>query len=197
MTARWRPVAMIAALISLGAAAVTLGWQVEVGDPSRSCGSAFDAVADRSGWQIWWAQDLDEATPDRPSDLVRTRDCPDAVNLRMIIASVLGGGGVLLAGVAWWAGPSRRSGRAPLERLAMIATAAGVALTLAGVAAIVLLVADADSTLFLYTDRLVVAVVGLIALVPALALAFGGWALHTVVRSDGEEGEDGGDERDA
>ena len=33
-----------------------------------------------------------------------------------------------------------------------------------------MLVADSDSTLFLYTDRLVVAVVGLLVLVPPMAL---------------------------
>ena len=49
-------------------------------------------------------------------------------------------------------------------------------------AALVLLVADADSTLFLYTDRLVVLLAGVIVLVPAIALIVGGWAIHQVGR---------------
>ena len=179
--------AWIFSVALLTAAAVTLAWQVEVGDPTRSCGSAFDSVADRSGWEVWWAQDLDEGSVDRPSELVRTRTCPDAVNRRTVAAAVLGGAGLVLAGLAW---RSDRSGRSaeprPLERVGLLAAGTGVALTAAGIGAIVLLVADADSTLFLYTDRLVVAVVGLIALVPAVALALGGWALHVASRSDDE-----------
>ena len=67
----------------------------------------------------------------------------------------------------------------------------GVGLTIAGFAAIVLLVADAESTLFLYTDRLVVGVVGLIALVPAVALALGGWALRSAGGSRSSHDADG------
>ena len=177
----------------LAAAAVTIAWQVEVGEPTRSCGSAFDSVADRSGWEVWWAHDLDEGTADRPSDLVRTRECPGAVNRRTVAAAVLGGAGLVLAGLVWRTDRSPRPAEPrSLERVGLLAAGTGVALTAAGVGAIVLLVADADSTLFLYTDRLVVAVVGLIALVPAVALALGGWALHTAVRSEStDEDADG------
>ena len=59
----------------------------------------------------------------------------------------------------------------------------GAALTIAGVVAVILLVADADSTLFLYTDRLVVAVVGLIVLVPTVALFVLGRTLVIVART--------------
>ena len=74
-------------------------------------------------------------------------------------------------------GPTER-----LARLARLTTIAGAGLTLAGVAAILVLVADADadSTLFLYTDRLVVAVVGLIVLVPPIALIVFGRAMSVV-----------------
>ena len=189
MTGRRRTYARIGALVLVVAAATTLLLQVEVGDPTRACGSAFDAVTDRSGWEVWWAQDFDEATVDRPSELVRTRECPDAVNRRTVIAAVLGLSGALLAASVWrpaW----RAEGTAPLARIGAMAAATGVVLTIGGIAGIVLLVADADSTLFLYTDRLVVGVIGLIALVPAIALAIGGWALRTAAGSEGREESD-------
>jgi len=53
-------------------------------------------------------------------------------------------------------------------------------LSIAGVVAIVALVADADSTLFLYVDRPVVGVVGLIVLMPTIALFVIGRALVLV-----------------
>ena len=62
-------------------------------------------------------------------------------------------------------------------------------LSLAGVAAIVVLVADADSTLFLYVDRLVVGVVGLIVLIPTIALFVIGRALVLVGTSLGRAEE--------
>ncbi len=191
MTAR--PVALVLAVALGVAAGAVFFWQVEVGDPSRACGSAFDAVADRSGWEVWWAQDLDEATTDRPSELVRTTRCPDAVNRRTVGAAVLGGAAlaaVLAAGGRRPRSASSGAERFGLERVGTVATGAGLVLFGAGVSAIVLLVADSDSTLFLYTDRLVVAVVGLIALVPALALALGGWALRVASRSDGAGDDD-------
>ena len=46
----------------------------------------------------------------------------------------------------------------------------GAGLTIGDLVAIVFPVADANSTLFLYTDRLVVVVGGLIVLMPAMAL---------------------------
>jgi hypothetical protein len=61
----------------------------------------------------------------------------------------------------------------------------GAILTLAGLVAVVLLVADADSTLFLYTDRLVVGVVGLIVLVPTASLVVIGRALTILGGADG------------
>ena len=177
----------------LAAAAVALFWQVQVGEPARACGSGFDVVADRSGWEVWWAQDLDQATADRPSDLVRTRECPDAVNRRILTSAVLAGGAALpVLVVLGRPRPTATSGveGSTLARVGRVATAAGVALTAAGMVAVVLLVADSESTLFLYTDRLVVAIVGLIALVPAVALALGGWALLAAARSDGVGDDD-------
>jgi hypothetical protein len=57
-----------------------------------------------------------------------------------------------------------------VERIGRLTAALGGTLTILGIVAIVILVADADSTLFLYTDRLVVAVVGLIVLIPTVTL---------------------------
>jgi hypothetical protein len=55
----------------------------------------------------------------------------------------------------------------------------------AGAGAIVVLLADAESTLFLYTDRPIVAVGGLIVLVPAVALIVMGRALALLARAGG------------
>ncbi len=59
---------------------------------------------------------------------------------------------------------------ARLERLGIATAWLGGTLTVAGAAAVLVLVADADSTLFLYTDRFVVGIVGLIVLMPTIAL---------------------------
>lgn len=193
-------VALAASAVALVALAASLvAAQVEVTntavDATRTCGSVFDAVADRSGWEIWWARDLDEPDPEVRSALVRTSACPDAINGRLALAAVLGGlAGLAVLGAATLRGGRRRS-LAPIDvadrlvRLGRITSFVGVVLTLAGLVAVVLLVADADSTLFLYTDRLVVGVVGLIVLVPTASLAVIGRALTilggTASRRDG------------
>lgn len=188
---------VVVAIAAATAALATLFWQVEVtgsdASPARACGSAFDSVADRSGWQQWWAQDLDDADLGSGAELVRTRRCPDAVNRRTAIAAVLGGLAVAAGLLAVRPSTKSHAGSSrsrQLERIGTIATASGVALSIGGLAAIVLLVADADSTLFLYTDRLVVAIVGLIALVPAMALGLGGWALRNAVLPSTEAEDD-------
>ena len=75
-----------------------------------------------------------------------------------------------------------------IRRLGRTTSVAGALLTIAGVVAITVLVADSESTLFLYTDRLVVAVVGLIVLVPTMAMLAIGRAL-SIVGQHLEEGE--------
>jgi len=168
-----------AALAAVLAGAVLLA-QIEVTDAdvaaTRSCGSVFDSVVDRSGWEQWWVHDLDEPEEIR-SALVRTTRCPEAVNQRVAIAALLGVIAVVLGAVVM---ARRRSGRSAdtagsalgrrLARIGRLTAALGGALTVLGIVAVVVLVADADSTLFLYTDRLVVAVVGLIVLIPTIAL---------------------------
>ena len=172
--------AAIASALMIVLLAAVLLVQIEVTDAevaaTRSCGSVFDSVVDRSGWEQWWTQDLDEPDEVR-SALVRTNRCPEAVNQRVAIAAVLAITGAVLGAVAM---ARRRADRSAdtaassigrrVVRIGRLTSALGGALTTLGIIAIVILVADADSTLFLYTDRLVVAVVGLIVLIPTITL---------------------------
>lgn len=186
------------------AALAVTAFQIRVTDGAlgvtRTCGSVFDGVADRSGWEVWWARDLDEPDEAVRSALVRTTHCPEAVNDRILLAAALGTAGLATLIVAGWQRPRREStattasvgGR--LVRLGQVTSVVGAGLTVLGSAAIVSLLADADSTLFLYTDRAVVAAVGLIVLVPAIALFAMGRALVLVGRgttlpelADGEQ----------
>jgi hypothetical protein len=177
----WTHVASaIAAALMMVLLAAVLVVQIEVTDAqvgaTRSCGSVFDSVVDRSGWERWWAGDLDEADEVR-SALVRTTRCPEAVNQRVAIAATLGIAGAISGAVAM---ARRRTDRSAgttaspvghrVVRIGRLTSVLGGGLTTLGIIAIVILVADADSTLFLYTDRLVVAVVGLIVLIPTVTL---------------------------
>lgn len=176
-----RLVGLVVAVLALSASIAVFLAQVEVTDQAlaetRSCGSAFDSASDRSGWELWWARDLDEPDDGVRAALVRSHLCPAAVNKRIGAAAALGGAGVVAALLAGWkARPGLRHGSARETtggRIALLGRAtslAGGVLTVAGLIAVILLVADADSTLFLYTDRLVVGVVGLIVLIPTMAL---------------------------
>jgi hypothetical protein len=197
---RTRVAAAIAGVVMIVLAGFVLLSQIEVTSAetgvTRSCGSVFDSVADRSGWELWWARDLDEPEGVR-DDLVRTTRCPDAVNLRLGIAAALGLGGLGLGAFAL----RRRRAETPatslvgrrVERIGRFTSALGGTLTAGGVVAIAVLVADSDSTLFLYTDRLVVAVVGLIVLIPTITLFVIGRVLVLVgdsVRQSEEESHD-------
>ena len=172
--------AAIASALMIVLLAAVLLVQIEVTDAevaaTRSCGSVFDSVVDRSGWEQWWPQDLDE-TDEVRSALVRTNRCPEAVNQRVAIAAMLAITGAVLGAVAISRRRADRSANAPASsigrrvvRIGRLTSALGSALTTLGIIAIVILVADADSTLFLYTDRLVVAVIGLIVLIPTITL---------------------------
>ncbi len=189
--------ARIVALVALVASIAVLLTQVEASDGSvgatRTCGSAFDSAIDRSGWDLWWASDLDEPDPSVRSALVRTRQCPEAVNQRLAVAALLGVVAVVGASMAPVRDGSVRRRGAPttvgdrIVRLGHMSTWAGLALSFAGVIALIVLVADADSTLFLYTDRLVVGVVGLIVLTPTIALFVIGRALTIIGTHLGDE----------
>lgn len=201
-------VALVVAAVAFAAgAAVVLVLQVEVssqvgvssevevsGESTvRACGSALDGLVDRVGWEDWWAADL----TDTDAVFLRTTECPGALNARLLAAGLLAAlaAGSILAAfvVARLARPTAPGDRHRLVRLGRATAWAGVGLTVAGAAAIVVLVADADSTLFLYTDRLVVAVVGLIVLVPAVALAVLGRALVLVATDPVGERRPGAD----
>ena len=188
------------------AALAMTAFQIEVTDDeigvTRTCGSVFDGVADRSGWEVWWARDLDEPDEAVRSALVRTTRCPGAVNDGILLAAALGAAGVVALLVAAWWRPRRESTAAAssvggrVVRLGRVTSFVGAGLTVLGSAAIVVLLADADSTLFLYTDRAVVGAVGLIVLVPAIALLVMGRALVLVGRGTGLSDPDDGEQDD-
>ena len=202
----WRH-ALAWGLIGVGflvaALAITVS-QVEVTDGdlgvTRACGSVLDGVADRSGWETWWARDLDEPDAATRTALVRTTRCPGAVNDGIVLASLLGAVGVaaLLVAVA------RRNrdnelradsdAERRLTRLGQTTSWVGAGLTVLGLGGILLLLADADSTLFLYTDRAVVGAIGLVVLVPAIALFAMGRALTIAARGRTSSPGPGGQE---
>ena len=175
--------------------------QIEVTEAgvTRSCGSVFDSAVDRSGWEQWWAADLDEPDEVRTA-LVRTTRCPDAVNQRVAVAAALGITALVLGAVAMARRRTDRSADASaasighrVVRIGRLTSTLGGALTALGVVAIVVLVADADSTLFLYTDRVVVAVVGLIVLIPTITLLVIGRVLVLLGESLEQSGRDRSD----
>lgn len=180
-------VAALAMVGSVGIVVAQVTVTSDVESVTRTCGSAFDAVTDRSGWEVWWSRDLDEADESIRSALIRTDLCPAAVNRRIVLTTLLGALGV----VAVLSTRFRlRSGRevvgvdrprpGGLGRLGRSVSWVAAMLLIGGVVAIIVLVADADSTLFLYVDRLVVGMVGLIVLLPAIALFAIGRALVVV-----------------
>lgn len=173
--ALWRQVVYAVSVCALAGSLFALFSNVEAGEPARTCGSVFDTVVDRSGWEDWWAADLDDPDDGVRSGLTRTQQCPRNINQRLAATIVLGGLGVMLGGLI----RNRRSERIAsdphsirdqLARVGRATAIAGALLGVAGLIGIVVLTADADSTLFLYTDRIVVAVIGLVVLVPTLAL---------------------------
>ena len=90
---RWSAMAITSGLVMVVGAFMLLSLQIEVTDPgagsARSCGSAFDAAVDRSGWQVWWDQDLEDPDVGAREALLRTNLCPSAVNSRLVVAWLL------------------------------------------------------------------------------------------------------------
>ena len=203
---RW--VAGILAVLALGGSVAVFLAQANVTNDvvgaTRTCGSAFDAAVDRSGWELWWAADLDEPDDEVRAALVRTDLCPSAINWRIGIAAALASLSAILAVFVSLRGRTERHRDSAektvadrVGRLGRATSAVGAALTIGGVVAIVVLVADADSTLFLYTDRIVVVVGGLIVLMPAIALFAIGRVLVLVgAYLDGLDKERSDDEAD-
>ena len=92
--AGWRaPAAVAAAALGIAGSLAVMFSQVEVRNRdvgvTRACGSAFDSAVDRSGWELWWARDLDEPDAVVRSALVRTHLCPDAINGRLAVAALV------------------------------------------------------------------------------------------------------------
>ena len=196
----WRWVGRTLGALLFMAAALVLTTQLEVGNArsqNRSCGSAWDVLAGRVGWPQWWSADLEE-----PADraLVRTLDCPNAVNQHGLASGALAVGAlaVVFAGevvdrrlrVRRRPAPPGAPGR--VKAFGMVLTGLGVLLTLGGLAGIALLVANPGSALFLYVRRPVVVLAGLLLLLPAILLCALGQA--AVLMADHlRRGEDGGD----
>jgi hypothetical protein len=178
-------------------AALTFLAQVQVSDDvgaSRSCGSALDVAVGRIGWPDWWSQDLSDPDLGGGDELVRTEDCPDAVNRQQVVAGVFAfGAGLAVTATellrARFGGSPRQAGDGPT--LAWLGTAVallGTVLLLAGLAGVVLLVADPDDTLFLFVSRPTVALIGLVLLLPAVVLVIAGQVLRlTGKRLEGDD----------
>ena len=114
-TGPWIGAVVLAVVLAAAAIAVTAG-QVEVrtstADAVRSCGSVFDGLADRSGWEVWWAADLDDPRDEVRSALLRTTECPAAINRRVGLTVGLGAAAAILALVATRLPPTAASVRA-------------------------------------------------------------------------------------
>jgi hypothetical protein len=183
----WRWISWGAGVVLVVAACVVLLQQVTVRDGATkvACGSGFDVAAGRTDWRDWWALDLAALAPGETPSFARSRACPDALNRRLFLV-----GALVVLDVAAVAGfeasrARRRAAMRPpakptadrVHRLGLIVTVAGALLATAGAAALVLLVADPRSTLFLYVDRPVAVLLGLLLLQPAIAMILVGRAL--------------------
>jgi hypothetical protein len=175
--ARFGLLAILITTCAFAAALFGLFANVEVrtqGEVTRTCGSVFDSMADRSGWETWWALDVDDPDGSVRSALLRTDNCPGAINRQLGITIALAAAGTALSATRRHRRirtlSHRRSIGGQFSRLGRNTSIVAAGLGLAGIAGIIVLIADADSTLFLYTDRVVVAVIGLVVLVPTLAL---------------------------
>lgn len=178
---RWIWTSRLLGVVLLFAAAVTLTTTTQVSTrpgTSVSCGSAWDEIAGRTGWQQWWAQDL--ASP-RSNSLERTLECPDAVNGRIALGGALAAAGALALVVGALVGRPR-SHRLPtdarrLRTFGIAVQALGGLLTLAGLLGLALLTADPRDPLFHYVSRTSVVLLGLLLLLPAMLLVVLGRSL--------------------
>ena len=187
-----RSISWAVAVLLLLASGAVLVLQAEVDGFSGpvSCGSGLDAITGRTTWEDWWAQDLADPSAAASPRLIRSEDCAGAVNTRVVVAAFLAGAAALAAigglaakeGRGFEPSPETDTPAHQLARLGSVLGGVGVALTIGGMVAVVALVADPESTLFLYVDRLVVTLIGAIVLVPALALVFAGRAVALIGR---------------
>ena len=198
---RWHVAVRLAGSVLLVAAATVMSLQVRVGgsgQAGRSCGSSLDVITDRASWEVWYAQDTVDAAPGSDAALLRTVRCPEAVNRRSLVAGVLGAAGavaLLAAGASGRRRPSAAvsaggalAGR--LRRLGAAVTAVAATLVIGGLVALGVLLADSDAGLFMFVSRSMVATIGVVLLVPVLALLTGGRAL-TILAAVIEDRENG------
>ena len=181
-----------AAILMIGAGVVVALLNVRVADEAtgttRACGSGFDSAVDRSGWEQWWLHDLDEPDAAVRSLLLRTRDCPAAVNRRTAVAGLLAASGVSVAASQRWrhrrpehdVQRSEVAGR--LVLLGKVTAAVGGGLDMAGLVAIVVFLADADALVFRYVDRPVAFIAGLVVMAPAAIMVALGMAISALGR---------------
>ncbi len=169
-------------LVLVAATVLALQVRVQSSGVDAACGSPFDVISGRATWEDWFAQDLTDPRVGPRSPLVRTDACPAAVNRRTASAGTLAAAAALLGAAAVLLAARDRArharpARVPLRRLGAWVSGIGAGLTIAGVVALGVLLANPDAALFLYVDRWVIAIVGLILLVPAVVLTVGGRAL--------------------
>ena len=165
------------------AGGVLLGTLVTVSTPRGQqavCGSAWDSLTGRVGWERWWAQD--RVAPLAGSPLARTLQCPGAVNDRIAVAATLAFVG-LAALIVGGALAARRTHHVDasarrLRTFGISVQVLGGLLTVAGVCGLALLTADPNATLFLYVSRLTVVLLGLLLLLPAVLLIVLGSSLR-------------------
>lgn len=191
---RWHVALKLMGSVLVVAAVTVMSLQVRVGgsgQSGRSCGSSLDVIADRTGWEVWYAQDTIDVPEGSTASLVRTIRCPAAVNARSIVAGSLGAAGVVALLTAAAVRRGRSGSPVPtggalvvrLRRLGAAATIIGTALVLAGLLALGLLLADGDAALFTFVRRSLVAAIGVVVLAPVLALLTGGRALTILARA--------------
>jgi hypothetical protein len=177
VTVPWRWVCWSAGAALLVLAGTVLMLQVQVrsaGTTAQSCGSAWDVIAGRVGWQQWWSADLSGPG----GGLSRTLRCPDAVNGRIVLAGglTLGAVAAVSAGeIATWRRSRQIRRDAPdavrrLRLLGTVLTVLGGLLTAGGLAGIALVVADPQAPLFFYASRPIVVLIGLLLVLPAILL---------------------------
>ena len=194
----WRVVGRGIGAALAGASLVVLAWQVQVSggpDGPLACGSAWDVIAGRVGWEQWWAEDLDAASGEVGASLSRTLECPSAVNVRMVVAGALAALAIAVLGTGEIVGGRRAPGggtadeasppsaASRLRRLGLGVAVVGVLGAVAGLIGVALVLADPDSPMYLYVDRGVAALIGATLLVAPVALALAGWAAIIAARA--------------
>lgn len=184
----FRAIGMV--LVLAAGTVLLLQVRVDSSGISASCGTPFDVISGRANWQQWFSEDLTDPRIRADTPLVRTETCPTAVNRRTAIAGMLGATAVVLAtAAALLAARDRRRAtqRIPLRTLGAWVACVGSALTMAGAISLIVLLANPDAALFLYVDRWVIAIIGMLVLIPAVTLAASGRALMLVADTHNED----------